>query len=58
MGERCWKPLAVAILGMSMALISYGVREPHLGVIVYVCGLASAGLALLHWFVTPVRRRA
>lgn len=58
MGERCWKPLAVAIAGMMLAVVSYGVRDVNIGRVVYASGLISAALSLIHWFAAPIRRRA
>ncbi|MEK8095543.1 hypothetical protein WOC76_24100 [Methylocystis sp. IM3] len=57
MSERSAAPLAVAILGMSLAVVSYGIKDQNLGAVVYGCGLISAGLSLLHWFRTPRPRR-
>ncbi len=56
MGERSWEPLAVAIFGLLLAIMSYGMKNAGLGNLTYGCGLVSAGLALLHWFA-PIAQR-
>lgn len=53
MSERSPVPLAIAILGMCLAVLSYGIKDQNLGVVVYGCGLLSAGFSLLHWFRAP-----
>jgi hypothetical protein len=53
MGERSWEPLAIAILGLLLAIMSYGIKDGGLGNVVYVSGLVSAGLSLAHWFGAP-----
>ncbi|WP_442755102.1 hypothetical protein ACNHKD_00120 [Methylocystis sp. JAN1] len=53
MSERSPTPLAVAIMGLLLAIISYAVKDESLGRLVYGSGLLSAGFALLHWFATP-----
>jgi hypothetical protein len=55
MEERSWEPLAVAIIGLSLAVVSYGMKDGGLGSLTYGSGLISAGLALVHWFA--VQRR-
>ncbi len=56
MGERSSEPLAVAILGLLMAITSYGIKDAGLGNLTYGSGLVSAGLALLHWFAPTAQR--
>jgi len=48
MSERNPVPLAVAILALLLAVVSYGIRDESLGAVVYGSGLLSAGFALLH----------
>lgn len=50
MNERGAIPLVVAILGMSMAVLSYAIKDESLGIVVYGSGLLSAALALADWF--------
>ena len=57
MNERSATPLAVAIMGMSMAVISYAIKDESRGLVVYGSGLLSAGLSILHWFSAPVAKR-
>lgn len=57
MNERSAAPLAIAIMGMSLAVLSYAIRDESLGVVVYGSGLLSSGFSLLHWFSTPGPRR-
>lgn len=56
MGVRSWEPLAIAIGGLSLAIVSYGMREGALGTLTYGSGLISAGLALVHWFASSAPR--
>ncbi len=53
MSARSPAPLAIAILGMSLAILSYGMKDQNIAAVVYGSGLLSAGLSLLHWFRTP-----
>jgi hypothetical protein len=55
MEERSWEPLAVAILGLLLAVMSYGMKDAGLGSLTYGSGLISAGLALVHWFAAQRR---
>ncbi len=55
MEERSWEPLAVAILGLLLAIMSYGMKDAGLGTLTYGSGLISAGLALVHWFAAQRR---
>ncbi|KAF2990192.1 hypothetical protein MJC1_02584 [Methylocystis sp. MJC1] len=57
MSARSSTPLAVAILGLLLAIVSYGIKDPKLATLVYGSGLMSAGFAVLHWFMIPVQRR-
>ncbi len=57
MGERSWEPLAVAIAGLFLAIVSYGMKDAGLASLTYGCGLISAALALAHWFAAPERRQ-
>ncbi len=57
MSERSGIPLAVAIMGMSLAVLSYAIKDDKLGSVVYASGLLSAGFSLLHWFATPTPKR-
>jgi hypothetical protein len=50
MSERSATPLAIAIMGMSLAVLSYAIKDESLGSLVYGSGLLSAGCSLLHWF--------
>jgi hypothetical protein len=43
--------LAIAILGLSLSVLSYTMKDQSLARLVYGCGLLSAGCSLLHWFV-------
>ena len=56
MGERSWEPLAIAILGLLLAIVSYGMKDGGLGSLTYGSGLISAGLALVHWFALREKR--
>ncbi|WP_281928798.1 hypothetical protein [Methylocystis iwaonis] len=49
--------MAVAILGLLLAIVSYGIKDPKLSTLVYGSGLISAGFALLHWFMIPIQGR-
>lgn len=57
MSERGALPLAVAIMGMSLAVISYAIKDESIGLVVYGSGLLSAAFAILHWFSAPVAKR-
>jgi hypothetical protein len=50
MGARRWEPLAIAIGGLLLAILSYGMTQGILGNLTYGSGLISAGLAVVHWF--------
>jgi hypothetical protein len=52
MSERSWAPLVIAILGLSLAVVSYGMKDANWSYLTYGCGLISAGFSLLHWFTT------
>lgn len=58
MNKRSSTPLAIAILAMFMAIVSYAIKDETLARVVYGSGLLSAGLSLIHWFTetTPGRR--
>lgn len=58
MNERSSTPLAIAILAMLMAILSYAIKDETLARVVYGCGLLSACLSVIHWFkeTTPRRR--
>lgn len=49
--------MAVAILGLLLAIVSYGIKDPKIATLVYGSGLISAGFALLHWFMIPQGRK-
>lgn len=49
--------MGVAIMGMSLAVLSYAIKDANIGGVVYVSGLLSAGFSLLHWFRTPNAKR-
>lgn len=49
--------MAVAIIGLLLAIVSYGIKDPKLAILVYGSGLMSAGCAVLHWFMIPIQRR-
>ncbi len=53
MGKRSAMPLAIAILGLLMSVLSYAMKDVNFGNVVYGCGLLSAGFSLIHWFKTP-----
>jgi hypothetical protein len=55
MEERSWEPLAIAIVGLALAIASYGMKDGGLGSLTYGSGLISAGLALVHWFAAQKR---
>ncbi|MDJ0450571.1 hypothetical protein [Methylocystis sp. JR02] len=57
MSARSSTPLAVAILGLLLAIVSYGIKDPKIATLVYGSGLISAGFALLHWFMIPQGRK-
>jgi hypothetical protein len=57
MNERNPTPLAVAIMGLLLAILSYAIKDERLGVVVYGSGLLSAGFALLHWFAQPIQKQ-
>jgi hypothetical protein len=54
MSERSPVPLAIAVMALILAIVSYGVKDDALGRLVYGSGLVSAAFALLHWFATPL----
>ncbi len=56
MGVRRWEPLAIAIGGLSLAVVSYGMKDGALGNLTYGSGLISAGLALVHWLASSAPR--
>jgi hypothetical protein len=60
MNERSAIPLAVAIMGMALAVLSYAMKNENIGNVVYVAGLLSASLSLAHWFAAarPKRRNS
>jgi lipopolysaccharide export LptBFGC system permease protein LptF len=57
MNERNATPLAVAIMGLLLAILSYAIKDERLGLVVYGSGLLSAGFALLHWFAQPMQKQ-
>lgn len=57
MNERCWTPLAVAIMGLLLAILSYAIKDERLGAVVYGSGLLSAAFAVLHWFANPDQKQ-
>jgi hypothetical protein len=57
MSVRSSTPLAVAILGLLLAILSYAITDEKFGSVVYGSGLISAGFALAHWFAIPIQRR-
>ncbi|MGJ0507287.1 MAG: hypothetical protein ACR652_09155 [Methylocystis sp.] len=52
MSEQSTISLAVTIMGLSLAVLSYAIRDEGLGSLVYGSALLSASLSLAHWFVT------
>ncbi|CAJ0873705.1 hypothetical protein AMST5_02533 [freshwater sediment metagenome] len=57
MTERSAIPLAIAIMGMSLAILSYAIKDQNLGSVVYGSGLLAAGLSLIDWFSPPKPKR-
>lgn len=57
MNERSAIPLAIAIMGMILSVLSYAVPDENFGRVAYGSGLLSAVLSLVHWFITPTPGR-
>jgi hypothetical protein len=54
MSARSPVPLAVAIMALILAIVSYGIKDDALGRVAYGSGLISAAFALLHWLAIPL----
>ncbi len=57
MNERSPTPLAITVLGLLLAVISYAIQDQKLAGLVYGCGLVAAILSVVDWFLQPVVRR-
>lgn len=51
--ERNQKPLWYAISGLVISLISFGLADHQIGVVVFWFGAVFAAIALVYWFVQP-----